>query len=83
MVEHVALSIALLMYHAIKKTLSKPATNIQHKVMVDRETPLAIYIALKMYGATEHCQETPNQLHKFGIYSHDLEPYTCDDFFLK
>ena len=61
-----ALSIAQqLIYNAIKKTPSKPATNSLHKV--DRETPLAIYIALKIYGATEHCEETLNQLHKLGI----------------
>ena len=62
---YVALSIALLMYNAIKKTPPKPATNTQHKV--DRETPIAIYIALKMYSATEHCEETLNQLHKLSI----------------
>ena len=63
---YVALSIAkLLMYTAIKKKPSKPATNIRHKV--DRETPLAIYIALKIDGATEHCEETLNQLDKLGM----------------
>ena len=63
---YVALSIAkLLMYTAIKKKPSKPATNIRHKV--DRETPLAIYIALKIDGAAEHCEDTLNQLDKLGM----------------
>ena len=44
---------------------SKPATNIRHKV--HRETPLAIYIALQIFGAAKHCEKTLNQLHKFGI----------------
>ena len=44
---------------------SKPATNIRHTVY--RDTPLVIYIALKIYGATKHCVEILNQLHKLGI----------------
>ena len=61
-----AISIAQqLMYNAVKKKHNKPATNIRHRV--DRETPLAIYIALKVYGATEHSRESLNRLHKLGI----------------
>ncbi len=62
----VALCIAeLLIYNAVKKTPTKSVTNIRHKA--DRETPLAIYIALKVYGATEHSEDTINRLHELGI----------------
>ena len=62
----VALAIAqLLIYNAVKKKPTKPVTNIRHRV--ERETPIAIYIALKVYGATEHCEETINRLHELGI----------------
>ena len=62
----VALSIAeLLIYNAVKKAPTKPVTNIRLKV--DRETPLAIYIALKIYGATEHSEEVLNRLHELGL----------------
>ena len=54
-----------LVYNAVKKKHTKPATNIQHRV--DRETPLAIYIALKVYGATEHSRESLNRLHELVI----------------
>ena len=62
----VAISIAQqLIYNAVKKKTNKSATNIRHKV--ERETPLAIYIALKVYGATEHSKEALNRLHELGI----------------
>ena len=62
----VALAIAqLLIYNVVKKKPTKPVTNIRHRV--ERETPIAIYIALKVYGATEHCEETINRLHELGI----------------
>ncbi len=31
------------------------------------ETPLPIYVALKVYAATEHCEKTINQLHELGM----------------
>ena len=62
----VALAIAqLLIYNAVKKKPIKPVTNIRHTV--ERETPLSIYVALKVYAATEHCEETINRLHDLGI----------------
>ena len=62
----VALSIAeLLIYNALRKAPTKLVTNIRHKV--DRETPLAIYIALKISGATEHSEEILNRLHELGL----------------
>ena len=61
-----ALAIAqLLIYNAVNKKPTKPVTNIRH--IVERETPIAIYIALKVYGATEHCEKTINRLHELGI----------------
>lgn len=51
----------------MKKTPTKPVTNIRHKV--DRETPLAIYIALKIYGATEHSEETLNHGYMNLVYA--------------
>lgn len=61
-----ALSIAQLpVYNAVKKTPSKTVSNIRHKA--DTETPLPVYTALKVYGATEHSEETLNRLHELGL----------------
>ena len=62
-----SLSIAQLMiYNAVRRTSTgQTATNVRHRI--DRETPLAIYIALKVYVATEHSEEALNRLHDLGV----------------
>ena len=60
-----ALAIAqLLIYNAVKKK-PKSVTNIRHRV--ERETPLPVYVTLKVYAATEHSEETINKLHELGV----------------
>jgi len=62
----VALAIAqLLIYNAVKKKPTKSVANIRHRV--ERETPLPVYIALKVYVAMEHWEETINRLHELGV----------------
>ena len=62
----VALAIAqLLIYNAVKKKPTKSVTNIRHRV--ERETPLPVYVALKVYAATEHSEETINKLHELRV----------------
>ena len=63
----VALAIVqLLIYSTVKKKPTKSVTNIRHRF--ERETPLPVYIALKVYAATEHSEETINKLHELGMY---------------
>ena len=63
----VALAIVqLLIYSTVKKKPTKSVINIRHRF--ERETPLPVYIVLKVYAATEHSEETINKLHELGMY---------------
>jgi len=54
------LSSLLLIYNAVKEKPTKSVASIQHRA--ERETPLPVYVALKVYAATEHSEETINRL---------------------
>ena len=49
----------------MKKKPTKSVANIRHRA--ERETPLPVYVALKVYAATEHSEETINRLHELGV----------------
>ena len=44
----------------MKKKPTKSVTNIRHRI--EKETPLPVYVALKVYAATNHLEETINKL---------------------
>ena len=50
----------------LNSSTTAPITDQIVRHHVERETPVAIYIALKVHDMT-HCKETVDKLHKYGL----------------